>query len=97
MLITYSGSNLTEARAAWAQAFEHILRQAGGVEVPSASNGVAVKELALVAFDSAASLLKPGERHQMGANPMPENRRIWASVTRLADGRLMVAINYSEA
>jgi hypothetical protein len=96
MLIPYFGNDVGHAREAWGKILQHLQRVSGGVEVPSLARGPTSTERALADFDAQVGKLQRGARYQAGATPMPQGRRIWASVLHTPDDRLMVSLNYGE-
>ncbi|MBC7918988.1 MAG: hypothetical protein H7Y28_14385 [Rhodoferax sp.] len=96
MLIPYMGTDIARARGAWRAAYVHLKRKCSGIEVSGAGSGLVELEVALSSFEVEAGKLQRGQRHQMGCVPMPTNLRLWASITRLANDSLMVAVNYGE-
>lgn len=96
MLISYMGVDRLEALGAWHSAYQHIKRICKAVEVSAVGPGAIEQDVALATFVLEVEKLKQGQRHQMGCLPMQEGFRLWASVTRMLNDSLMVAVNYGE-
>lgn len=96
MLILYMGSDRLKALDAWRSAYHHIKRMCKTVEVSAAGPGAIEQDVALATFVVEVAKLQQDQRHQMACLPMREDFRLWASVTRMPNDSLMVAVNYGE-
>ena len=96
MVVAYAGQDYDEMKRAWLQVYSYIQRDFGGVEVPAKGRGPAEARLAEQALDESG--LKDGEntKVQIGAAPMPADRRVWSTVDIVPTVGYWVAVNYAE-
>jgi len=96
MLIAYTGNDLDAVRENLGQAVIHLTEEFGGVDLPETGEAAATPEAVAAAFSAQAPSLAVGQRFQVGAFPMPTDRKVWASVTAVQGGVYMVSVNYAE-
>jgi hypothetical protein len=95
-ILFYQEKNFDEAGDAWLVAFKHVEKHFGGAELPSLKKGNATDFEASVVFLNSGLRDSKNVQVQFGATPMPLDRRVWCTASRLPAGDFMVALNYAE-
>jgi len=97
MIIIYSGQDVDAIKGALESAAAQITADTGGLELPEiAVDQAASLEQVAAAWAARQPSLSEGQRFQVGAFPMPADRKIWASIGLLSGGAYMVSLNYAE-
>ncbi|WP_159679284.1 hypothetical protein [Luteimonas sp. 9C] len=97
MIIIYSGQDVDSIKNALEEAAAQITADTGGLELPETPDDQSASlEQVATAWAAHQASLSEGQRFQVGAFPMPADRKIWASITLLSGGAYMVSLNYAE-
>lgn len=94
--ILYLGNEYNEARKAYLRAFVHIKSTFGGAELPTIGKGTIGLAAAEGLIDNSNAKTDPTVHLQIGANPMPKDKTVWCTFSRVATDTFMVALNYAK-